>query len=282
MQAICRILKINRSSYYAWLNRPLSERSQKDELLSEKLQKLHDDSKKTYGSPRLTAQLKAQGLHHGRKRIAQLMKKRGIFGCASRKFRPCTTKADPTKSVSPRIFESQNKRTLPKAPNQVWVGDMTYIPTQEGWLYLTSVLDVFNRKIVGYCMSDHMKAETAWDALKMGVYHQSEAFTRGKSSFIFHSDRGSQYSSDTFREKIELLRITQSMSRKGNCYDNAYMKSFFHTLKVELVNRRTFQSRAEARAEIEDYIENWYNTKRLHSALGYKTPHEYERESLAA
>lgn len=282
MTVICRILEVSRSSYYAWLKRPLSQRAKKNEELSQQLQEIHRKSKGTYGSPRLMEELKKQGARHSRKRIADLMKKIGIFGCAKSKFQPCTTRPDPSQPVSPRVFESQNKEAIPKAPNRVWVGDMTYISTLEGWLYLTIVLDVFSRKVVGYHMSDHMKTETVWEALKEAVCNQPEALRKDGPTLISHSDRGGQYTSEMYREKLLLLGITQSMSRSGNCYDNAYAESFFHTLKVELVHRQKFQTHTEARETIREYIDNWYNTKRIHSGLGYQTPLEYERKALAA
>jgi putative transposase len=281
VQAVCKVLQINRSSYYAWLKRPPSQRAKKDEELTSKLQLLHRKSRGTYGAPRLTAQLKNQGLNHSRKRVAQLMRNIGLFGCARRKFRPCTTRPDPSQPVSPRLFESQNKNAIPQGPNRVWVGDMTYIPTKEGWLYLTTVMDVFNRKVVGYHMSDHMKAETVWEALKKGICGQPEALKKGEPPLLSHSDRGGQYASEMYRQKLKLFGITQSMSRSGNCYDNAYAESFFHSLKVELVHRKTFETRAEAREAIAEYID-WYNTERIHSALGYQTPSEYCGRVLAA
>lgn len=281
LKAICRILEVSRSSHYAWLKRPPSPRARKNEELSEQLKSLHCESRGIYGSPRLTEKLKAKGFRHSRKRIAHLMRKAGLFGCARHKFRPCTTRPDPSKLVSPRLFESQNPEAMPKAPNRVWVGDLTYIPTGEGWLYLTTVMDVFNRKIVGSHMSNHMRAETAWEALKEGVRNQSKALMKGGPGLISHSDRGGQYSSEMYREKLQFLGITQSMSRSGNCYDNAYAESFFHSLKVELVHRRKFESRAEATKEIQEYID-WYNTKRIHSGLGYQTPSEYKAKVLAA
>lgn len=282
MKGICRVAGINRSSYYAWLKRSPSQRTKNNVQLTERIKTLHQESRGTYGAPRLVASLKAQGHSCGQKRIANLMKKAGVFGCARRKFRPCTTQADPSQPVSPRVFESQNRKAMPQGPNQVWVGDMTYIPTSEGWLYLTTVMDVFNREIVGKHISDHMKSETVWDALKQAVINRPEALKKGGPTLICHSDRGGQYSSQMYREKLQLLGITQSMSRSGNCYDNAYAESFFHTLKVELVHREKFQTRVEARNAIEEYIDGWYNTKRLHSALGYKTPHDYKGSALAA
>lgn len=281
VKAICRVLEVSRSSYYAWLKRSLSERAKKNEELTEKIRFLHRESKERYGAPRITAKLRAEGFNHSRKRIAHLMKSAEIFGCARRKFRPCTTKPDPNQPVSPRVFKSQNKKALPEASNRVWVGDMTYIPTAEGWLYFTAVIDVFNRKLVGHHMSDHMGAETVWEALKEGVCNEHEALKKGEPSLIFHSDRGGQYASEMYREKLKLLGITQSMSRRGNCYDNAYAETFFHSLKVELVHRQKFETRAEARDAINEYID-WYNTKRLHSSLGYQTPQKYEKPAAAA
>jgi putative transposase len=280
--AICRYFGVNRSSYYAWLKRPPSQRAIENKELAKELKLLHAKSKGTYGSPRLTAVLKSKGSCYGRRRIAHVMRKEGLFGCARRKFRPCTTKPDPSQPVSPRIFESQNREALPERPNEVWVGDMTYIPTEEGWLYLTTLMDVSTRKIVGKYMSDNMKMEVVWEALKDAIHTQPEALKKGGPTLVAHSDRGSQYASQMYREKLKLLGITQSMSRSGNCYDNAYAESFFHTLKVEMVHRQEFKTRDEARTAIEDYINNWYNTERLHSALGYMSPLEYERKALAA
>jgi putative transposase len=280
LKIICQVLEVSRSSYYAWLKRPPSQRIQKNEELTAQLKSLHRKSKGIYGSPRLTAVMRAQGAKHSRKRIAHLMKKIGLSGCARSKFRPCTTKPDPSLPVSPRIFKSQ-KEVLPHAPNRVWVGDMTYIPTGEGWLYLTNVMDVFNRKVVGYHMSDHMKAETVWEALKNAVRNEPKALKNGGPALIFHSDRGGQYASEMYREKLQLLGITQSMSRSGNCYDNAYAESFFHSLKVELVHRQNFKTHTDAQVAIKEHID-WYNTKRIHSGLGYQTPLEYERIVLAA
>lgn len=281
VKVICRILGINRSSYYSWLKRPLPQTAKENQNLAVKLKKLHRESRGTYGSPRLTEKLRAGGARYSRKRVAHLMRKIGLFGCARRKFRPCTTKPDPSQPVSPRIFQGSTE-AMPQAANQVWVGDMTYIPTQEGWLYLTTVMDIFNRKVVGYHMSDHMRAETVWEALKRAVKTEAASLTRGSPSLIFHSDRGGQYASGMYREKLELLGITQSMSRSGNCYDNAYAESFFHSLKVELVHRSKFETRSQAQQAIQEYIDDWYNTKRIHSSLGYQTPAEYGKKALAA
>ena len=212
------------------------------------------------------------------------MRRDGLFGCARRKFRPPgTTDSKHTLPIAPRIFRVQSKACFPPGPNQVWVSDTTYIATQEGWLYLTIQLDVFTRKVVGYTMSDHLKSEATWESMKEALKRQPEALSISAIlPLIAHSDRGVQYASDLYRGKLSRLGITQSMSRSGNCYDNAYAESFFHTLKVELVHRQAFRTRAEARNAISSYIEEWYNRKRLHSALGYRAPNDYEQQALTA
>lgn len=283
MKAICRVAELNRSSYYAWLKRPVPVREKVNSQLVERLKSLHSESRGTYGAPRLTVQLKTEGHSCSQKRVANLMRKAGIYGCAKRKFRPMTgTYSKHNYPISPRLFEIEKKEDLPQAPNRVWVGDMTYVPTKEGWLFLTVVMDIFSRKVVGYCMSDHCRAETAWEAMRNGIRLQKEALSPEEPNLIVHSDRGGQYASEHYREKLNLLGMTQSMSRSGNCYDNAYAESFFHTLKVELVHRQEFKTRLEAQNSIQEYIEDWYNCKRLHSGLGYQTPLDYEKNALAA
>ncbi len=276
------MLGLNRSSYYAWLKRPISKRLKDNDQLIEKLKKLHTESRGTYGAPRLHAQLKAQGNSCGQKRIAKLMKKAGIFGCAKRKFRPGLSYSKYSTANSPRLFMIEKKESLPQAPNRVWVGDMTYVPTKEGWLYLAVMMDVYSRKIVGYSMADHLKSDTVWEALKAGIVGQKGALSVQEPNLITHTDRGTQYASGMYREKLINLGIRQSMSRAGNCYDNAYAESFFHSLKVELVHQRDFATRVQAINAIGEYIDNWYNCKRLHSGLGYQTPLDYETKALAA
>lgn len=282
MTTICQVAGVSRSSYYAWLKRPTCGRAKKNTELTVKLKELHKESRGTYGAPRLMAQLKTQGHSHSRKRIAHLMKKAGIFGCARKKYRPMnTTKSNHDLPISPRVFKVEDKDAMPKGPNEVWVGDQTYIPTGEGWLFLTTVMDVFNREVVGHYMSDHLRVETVWEAMKLGIHRRQDALSPESPTLIAHSDRGGQYASGFYREKLNLLGVTQSMSRSGNCYDNSYAESFFHTLKVELTHRHEFKTRAEAQNSIEQYID-WYNCKRLHSGLGYKAPLEYRNQVLAA
>ncbi len=282
MKAICRVLELNRSSYYAWLKRPVSKRLESNIQLVEKLKVIHTESRGTYGAPRLKEKLKSQGYSCGQKRIAKLMRKAGISGCAKRKYRPGLTYSKHNEENSPRLFEIGKKEALPQAPNQIWVGDITHVPTREGWLYLAVMMDVYSRKVVGYAMADHLRSEIVWDALKAGIVGQEGALSAKEPNLITHTDRGTQYYSEFYRDKLNRLGIVQSMSRPGNCYDNAYAESFFHTLKVELVYRQDFKTRVQATNAVQDYIDNWYNGKRLHSGLGYQTPLDYERRALAA
>jgi len=221
------------------------------------------------------------GFTCGRHRVARLMREAGIFGCQRRKFRPIgTTDSKHGLAPSPRVFQVERPETHPQAPNRVWVSDMTYVPTEEGWLYLTIQMDVFTRKIVGYAMSDDLGSEAVWESLKQALRRQPATWAgRG---LVAHSDRGRQYASSQYRQNLALLGIASSMSRSGNCYDNAFAESFFHTLKVELTHRTRFQTREQARQAIEQYIDRWYNPSRLHSGLGYQTPEDYERQCLAA
>lgn len=283
IQRICRVLGIQRSSFYAWKKRPTPHRTKANLQLIDQIKGLHAESRGTYGAPRITATLCSQGQECGKNRVAKLMQKVGIFGCAKRKFRAMsTTDSNHDLPVAPRRFQVENPQTHPTAPNQVWVSDTTYIPTLEGWLFLTIQLDVFTRKIVGYSLHDQLRSNEVWESLRQGIQRQSEALSLKTPSLIAHSDRGSQYASDLYQKKLRKLGITPSMSRSGNCYDNAYAETFFHTLKVELVHRRQFKTRTQAETEILDYIETWYNPRRLHSGLGYQTPNDYEKQALAS
>jgi transposase InsO family protein len=205
------------------------------------------------------------------------MRRAGLFGCARKRFRIRTTDSNHDLPIAPRVFQVEREKTLPTGPNQVWAGDITYIPTDEGWLFLTIQLDVFTRKVVGYALTDHLRAEAVQEALNQAVQGQDP-----DEGLISHSDRGCQYASAGYRQMLEELGITASMSRRGNCYDNAYAESFFHTLKVELIHRQKFKTRAEATQAIFEYIEVWYNRRRLHSSLGYLSPADYEAKALAA
>ena len=231
----------------------------------------------------MTAKLKTEGFVCSENRVAALMKKAGIFGCAKPKFK--LMRDDNSYEKLPpvaRLFETGNPESMPQGSNQVWAGDITQMMTSEGWLYLAVVLDIFNRKVVGYSMSDHPDTEIVWEAMKLSICNQTKALSSDNPKLIAHSDQGRPYISSFYRDKLQMLGITQSMSRRGNCYDNAYVESFFHTLKVELIHRNQYQTKAQMQLEIKDYIENWYNTQRLHSSLGFKSPMNYEQEATAA
>lgn len=275
----CETLEVSRSGFYAWKVRPGPERAKENRILTEKMREVHQASRGTYGAPRLVQRLNAQGTPCSKARVVRLMREAGISGVAKKRFRVKTTDSNHELPIAPRVFQVEEPATWPTRPNEVWVGDLTYVPTNEGWLYLTIQMDVFTRKIVGYAMTDHMRVEAMLEALEMAILGQRPG---EEQRLLSHSDRGCQYAADAYRSKIKELGVTASMSRRGNCYDNAYAESFFHTLKVELVHRRQFKTRAEAMAAIFEYIEVWYSRNRIHSALGYRSPMEYERAALQA
>lgn len=268
----CDTLGISRSGYYAWLSRPESERTKKNAILLERIRFIHAKSDQTYGSPRVTADLRAEGLCVNEKRVARLMRENKITSDAVKKFKITTTDSNHELPVAERLFETENADKV-MAPNQVWAGDITYVATGEGWLFLAIFLDIFTRKVVGFALDDNMETSLILEALEMALGRQNVS----DGELIAHSDRGSQYASDAFSRRLRLAGVIASMSRKGNCYDNAHVESFFHSLKTELVYRREFKTREEAKRAIFDWIETWYNRERRHSALGYMTPIEYEK-----
>jgi putative transposase len=233
---------------------------------------LHREFDETYGSPRMHRELQERGLRCGRHRVARLMRKNGIVAVHKRAFRVTTDSAHPL-PVAANVLERKFKAT---APDQKWVGDITYIPTREGWLYLAVVMDLFSRRIIGWSMNERLEKELATDALKMALKQ------RGIAPELFHSDRGVQYASGAHQELLEQNGVIASMSRKANCWDNAVAESFFRSLKVERVYRRRYASRQHARIDIFDYIERFYNRKRRHSSLGYLCPAAFEESRIAA
>lgn len=273
----CDTLEVSRSGFYAWQDRPESKRGLDNVILMEKVKSIHKDSRKTYGLPRIKEELKQLGYSCGKGRIASLMKKAGISGLVKTRFKPRTTDSNHQLPVAERLFKTEEVETHPSGPNEQWASDISYIPTDEGFLYLATFLDLYTRKMVGFSMADHMRSELVVDALDMALGRQNLA----SGPLVAHSDRGSQYASDQYRLKLKSLNIQISMSRKGNCWDNAFAESFFATLKKELVYRRRFSSKEEAKQAIFEYIEVWYNRKRLHSSIGFKTPVQFEK-SLAA
>lgn len=271
----CELLKASCSGFYDWLKRPPSKRQKRDGELKAKIVSIFDKSKKRYGSPRIQKSLQGQGEKVGKDKVAQLMREVGLRASKKKKYQPKTTINNPSDRKSPRVFEIT--KTEVKKENQVWASDLTYLPTGNGFSYLVVVLDLFNRQIKGWDVSDSMEAENTKSAVLKAV----KGAPGRLNELVFHSDQGVQYCSDEVRKKLKTLEITQSMSRKGNCYDNAFVESFFHTLKNEL-EITSFKDLAEARAMIGEYI-NWYNQERLHSSLGYMSPLDYaNRENRCA
>lgn len=270
---MCRVFKVSRSGYYAWLKRPESRRKIQNRELLKKIRKVHKVSRGTYGSPRITKALKKEGIACGRNRVARLMRENGIAAKTKRKYKATTN----SKHNYPVAENLVNQNFTVNQPNQVWVADITYIATDEGWLYLAAVEDLFQRKIVGWAMDSTMTRQLVLDALKQAVWRYQPL-----AGLIHHSDRGSQYASHEYQKALKDYKMIGSMSRKGNCYDNACMESFFGTLKRELIYGTRFRTRAEARQAIFEYIEVFYNRIRLHSALGYMSPVEYEQIFKAA
>lgn len=271
---MCKVLEVSRSGFYAWAKRRESARSQADRVLLDVIRGIHEESRETYGAPRIQAVLKRQGKGCGRKRVARLMSEDGIASKVRRRFHPRTTDSNHSSPVAPNLVQQD---FTAKTRDELWVADITYIPTMEGWLYLASIIDVFSRRVVGWAMEPHMRTALVLAALNMALRGRSPG--RG---LVHHSDRGSQYASKDYRRALEAHGVQCSMSGKGNCYDNALKESFFHTLKVELVHGESFATRAEAKAAIFEYIEVFYNRQRLHSSLGFLSPEEFEVKFLVA
>lgn len=271
----CDTLEVSRSGYYAWLDRPESERSQENVALLARILAIHEKSKQTYGSPRMTAELQAEGLPCGVNRVARLMRENEVASEAVKKFKVTTTDSNHDLPIAERIFETENAAAV-MAPNQVWVGDITYVATEEGWLFLAIFLDLFTRKIVGLSGDDNMRVQLVLNALEMALGRQDVK----EGEMIAHTDRGSQYASEQYNKRLRAAGIIASMSRRGNCYDNAHCESFFHSLKTELIYRKNFKTRKEAMQAIFEWIETWYNRQRRHSALDYMSPEDYEKLAL--
>ena len=272
VRLMCTVLEVSPAGYYAWRERPVSERTKSSAMLLAAIRQVHQDSGGRYGSPRIHAVLRKQGRGVSRGRIERTMSRHGIRAIMAPPRRVRTTDSRHGLPIAPNLIARDF--TAP-APNRVWLADITYIPTAEGWLYLAAVMDLFSRKIVGWAMRDHLRAELASSALDMAVRQQ-----RPGARLLHHSDRGVQYASHEYRSILSGADITASMSRKADCFDNAPMESFFHTLKTELVHRRKYQTRAEAQRDLFAYIEGFYNRTRLHSAIGYIAPIEMELETV--
>ena len=262
-----QVLGVSASGYYAWRRRRPSRRAEANAALVEQIRDIHQASRRTYGSPRVHAALRRRGLSCGRKRVARLMRREGLVGRSPRRRYPCTTQSSPGNPVAPNVLAQDFSASQ---PDQKWVADITYVDTAEGWLYLAPVLDLFSRKVVGWSMDSHLYSSLVEDALQMAVTRRRPA-----PGLLHHSDRGTQYTSAAYQQKLANLQCQVSMSRTGNCYDNAVMESFFSTLKSECLTGQ-FQTRAQARSAIFEFIEVWYNRHRLHSSLGYLSPEEFE------
>jgi len=271
--SMCEIMDVSTSGYYGWRQRRdcPGPRALENQALAREINLIHAQSRRTYGSPRVMHALRKKGHRHGRHRIARLMKQKGLCGRQKGRHRVQTTDSKHDHPIAPNRLAEAPKAT---APNQLWVADITYIPTMEGWLYLAGVMDLYSRKIVGWGMSESIDTSLVLKALNMALAHRAPP-----ANLLFHSDRGVQYASGDFRHALSQASLVASMSRKGNCYDNATMESFWSTLKLELVYRGVFLTRAQARTEIFDYIEAFYNRMRAHSSLDYNSPVDFETKN---
>jgi putative transposase len=268
--AMCRVLEVSTSGYYAWCSRSPSRRAYEDRRLADRIQGIHHRSRGTYGRPRVLAELRDSGERVSGKRVARLMRQHGLFGVSRRSC--VTTVRDNGAAPAPDLVRRNFTAT---APDQLWVADMTYVSTWSGFLYLAIVLDVFSRRIVGWATGSRMHKELVLAALDMAI------FQRKADGVIHHSDRGTQYTSTAFSERCRQAGVTPSMGRVGNCYDNAMAESFNATIECELLAQRRFRSQREAELAIFEFIEGWYNRHRRHSALGYLSPANYERQAAA-
>ena len=275
VRTMCRVLEVSRAGYYAWRARPLCERAQTDQRLTVQLRVIHGAVKARYGSPRMHEELRARGVRCGKHRVARLMRDAGLRAKGTRRFR-VTTQSEHTKRVAPNLLARRFTVASHPRPNQVWAADITYIPTREGWLYLAVVLDLASRRVVGWALHTRLDQELTLAALRMALTH------RRTTEGLHHSDRGLQYASTAYRQLLQRAGFTPSMSRAGDCWDNAVVESFFATLTKELLVDDVFATRAQATRAIAEFIEIWYNRQRRHSALGYRTPAEFEATLLQA
>jgi len=269
IQTMCKVFGVSRAGYYAWCERAASARSKADAALTQRIEAIHQASRGTYGAPRIHAELADEGIRVGRKRVERLMKAAGLAGVSRRKSARTTLRDErvrPACDLVDRNFHAD-------APDQLWVADITYIPTWAGFLYLAVVLDAFSRRIVGWAMSHSLKTQLVLDALNMAIGQ------RKPRGVIHHSDQGSQYTSIAFGLRCKEAGVRPSMGSVGDAYDNAMCESFFATLECELLDRRKFHTKAEARIAVFEFIEGWYNPGRRHSALGYQSPINYERNA---
>jgi putative transposase len=272
---LARVLGVSRAGYYAWSKRPPSEQARADAALTKQIKRIHEGVDGIYGAPRIQAELADEhGVHVGRKRVARLMRAAGIYGVSRRRFRVGTTTSGGEAPAAPDLVE---RNFTAERPNQLWFADITYVPTWQGWLYLAAVVDACSRYCVGWSMRDDLKADLVYDALGMAVTRR-----RPDAELIHHSDRGSQYRSLVFGKLLQDSGLLPSMGSRGDAYDNAAMESFMASIKTELINRRRFKTKDEARTAIFSYIEAFYNPRRRHKGLGQKSPAAYEKMLVTA
>ncbi len=273
---MCRVLDVSRSGFYAAARRATSARAKRDEELRAQIRAVYHHSRRTYGSPRVHAELREQGERCGRKRVARLMRQAGLRVKVRRQLRPQTTDSKHSHRVAPNTLARRFAVKEVDGINRVWAGDITYVPTREGWLYLAVILDLASRRVVGWSMKRTLDGSLAIDALRMTLEARCPS-----NGLLHHSDRGVQYAALAYQELLARHQIAPSMSRRANCYDNAVVESFFATLEWELIERSDWATRDSARVAIFDYIECWYNRQRRHSSLGYLSPVKYEEKLLS-
>jgi len=271
VRELCAVLRVTRSGYYAWRNGSQTVRDIANRLWIGRIRRVYQENKGRYGSPRVAEQLRREGHLCNRKRIERLMRLQGLKGCSSRKRRVCTTHSDHDQPVAANLLLD---RPAPSRPNEVWVADITYVPTAEGWLFLAAVMDLYSRQILGWSVWDSLHAGGAVQALLRALAKRGSA-----KGVIHHSDRGIQYACLTYRQQLQTAGLIASMSRKGNCYDNAAMEAFWSTLKREAMAESSTWSRDRVRRELFEYIEGTYNRSRLHSSLGYQSPVDFENQN---
>jgi transposase InsO family protein len=270
---MCRVLGVSQSGYFAWRDRPReSSHACADRALTVRIRTIHAESRKTYGSPRVHRELRAQGMAISRKRVERLMREAGVRVKPRARF-VVTTDSDHDQPIAPNLLQQDFSAA---APDRRWVTDITYVATDEGWLFVSAILDLFSRRAVGWAMQERMDRSLVLAALDMAINQR-----RPEPGLLHHSDRGSQYASEDYRQALTDHGMIASMSRRACCYDNAAMESFWHTLKVELIHRRHFQTRDEAKQAIFEYIEVFYNRLRRHSSIGYVSPMDFERQHTA-
>lgn len=276
VQRLCAVLQVSRAGYYAWCQRgtqPASARQQANTALVEQIRAIHAASRTTYGSPRVHAELQARGVRCGKHRVARLMRMAHLQGLIRHRRRVRTTDSAHAYVPAPNVLARRFREV--RDPNTVWAADITYIPTVEGWVYLAAVLDVASRRVIGWAMHASLERHLTLDALRMALLHRRPKRSK-EHQLLHHSDRGSQYACTEYQQLLQQHGLTASMSRRGNCYDNAIVESLFATFKTELLDRCAWQTHAEVRHAVFEYIEVWYNRQRRHSSLGYRSPAEYE------